>query len=318
MRRAVHLVDGVATGLHEARALDVLLRVRLVPAVVVRGRDRLGPLAEDEIEVRRHDLLLRSGHGASSRVDRSIFSLMNGTARSSAPVVLVHGAWHGSWAWSRVTPLLAAARRPAVARRCRGARALGAVAGERARPAVRRRGVRARAVARRRRHPRVGRAPPHRAARGDRLAGRARRPQPVRAPDHGGGRSCPGARRASRLRLRRAACIGRRRGGLRGEPRERGRGGRRARRRRSGGDRGDPARRALARPGLPQEPAPGAVRRRARGPGRRCDPPALDRPARRDPDRLDRARSPIASARSRGRTCAPRTIARSARRCRRG
>jgi pimeloyl-ACP methyl ester carboxylesterase len=38
---------------------------------------------------------------------------MNGSARSSAPIVLVHGAWHGSWAWSLVTPLLAAAGRPA-------------------------------------------------------------------------------------------------------------------------------------------------------------------------------------------------------------
>jgi pimeloyl-ACP methyl ester carboxylesterase len=40
---------------------------------------------------------------------------MNGSARSSAPIVLVHGAWHGSWAWSLVTPLLAAAGRPAAA-----------------------------------------------------------------------------------------------------------------------------------------------------------------------------------------------------------
>lgn len=36
---------------------------------------------------------------------------MNDPGRSSAPIVLVHGAWHGSWAWSLVTPLLAAAGR---------------------------------------------------------------------------------------------------------------------------------------------------------------------------------------------------------------
>lgn len=34
---------------------------------------------------------------------------------SSGPIVLVHGAWHGSWCWARVTPLLAAAGRIAVA-----------------------------------------------------------------------------------------------------------------------------------------------------------------------------------------------------------
>jgi pimeloyl-ACP methyl ester carboxylesterase len=40
---------------------------------------------------------------------------MNGPTRSSAPIVLVHGAWHGSWAWSLVTPLLAAAGRRSIA-----------------------------------------------------------------------------------------------------------------------------------------------------------------------------------------------------------
>jgi pimeloyl-ACP methyl ester carboxylesterase len=37
------------------------------------------------------------------------------TGQSSAPIVLVHGAWHGSWCWSAVTPLLAAAGRAAAA-----------------------------------------------------------------------------------------------------------------------------------------------------------------------------------------------------------
>jgi pimeloyl-ACP methyl ester carboxylesterase len=40
---------------------------------------------------------------------------MNDRRGSSAPIVLVHGAWHGSWAWSLVTPLLAAAGRPVTA-----------------------------------------------------------------------------------------------------------------------------------------------------------------------------------------------------------
>jgi pimeloyl-ACP methyl ester carboxylesterase len=34
---------------------------------------------------------------------------------SEAPIVLLHGAWHGSWCWASVTPLLAAARRAATA-----------------------------------------------------------------------------------------------------------------------------------------------------------------------------------------------------------
>ncbi len=37
------------------------------------------------------------------------------TEPSGAPVVLVHGAWHGSWIWSSVTPLLAAAGRASTA-----------------------------------------------------------------------------------------------------------------------------------------------------------------------------------------------------------
>jgi pimeloyl-ACP methyl ester carboxylesterase len=37
------------------------------------------------------------------------------TGQSAAPIVLVHGAWHGSWCWASVTPLLAAAGRCAVA-----------------------------------------------------------------------------------------------------------------------------------------------------------------------------------------------------------
>jgi pimeloyl-ACP methyl ester carboxylesterase len=40
---------------------------------------------------------------------------MNDPGRSSAPMVLVHGAWHGAWAWSLVTPLLARAGRPTLA-----------------------------------------------------------------------------------------------------------------------------------------------------------------------------------------------------------
>jgi hypothetical protein len=32
--------------------------------------------------------------------------------RGKPPVVLVHGAWHGAWCWSRVVPLLAAAGYP--------------------------------------------------------------------------------------------------------------------------------------------------------------------------------------------------------------
>jgi pimeloyl-ACP methyl ester carboxylesterase len=36
---------------------------------------------------------------------------MNGPGRSSAAIVLVHGAWHGAWAWSLVAPLLAGAGR---------------------------------------------------------------------------------------------------------------------------------------------------------------------------------------------------------------
>ena len=42
--------DVEAPGAEEVRALDVLLRVRLVPAVVVLGRDGLRALAEDEVE----------------------------------------------------------------------------------------------------------------------------------------------------------------------------------------------------------------------------------------------------------------------------
>lgn len=34
---------------------------------------------------------------------------------TESPIVLVHGAWHGSWSWACVTPLLAAAGRIAVA-----------------------------------------------------------------------------------------------------------------------------------------------------------------------------------------------------------
>jgi pimeloyl-ACP methyl ester carboxylesterase len=37
------------------------------------------------------------------------------TTRSRAPIVLVHGSWHGSWAWSAVVPLLARAGRSPVA-----------------------------------------------------------------------------------------------------------------------------------------------------------------------------------------------------------
>jgi pimeloyl-ACP methyl ester carboxylesterase len=37
------------------------------------------------------------------------------TGSSGAPVVLVHGAWHGSWIWSSVTPVLAAAGRASTA-----------------------------------------------------------------------------------------------------------------------------------------------------------------------------------------------------------
>ena len=37
------------------------------------------------------------------------------TEPSSAPIVLVHGAWHGSWCWSAVTPLLVAAGRSSTA-----------------------------------------------------------------------------------------------------------------------------------------------------------------------------------------------------------
>jgi pimeloyl-ACP methyl ester carboxylesterase len=40
---------------------------------------------------------------------------MNSTAASHAPIVLVHGAWHGAWAWSLVLPRLAAAGRTAIA-----------------------------------------------------------------------------------------------------------------------------------------------------------------------------------------------------------
>jgi pimeloyl-ACP methyl ester carboxylesterase len=36
-------------------------------------------------------------------------------ARSRAPIVLVHGSWHGSWCWSAVAPLLARAGRSPVA-----------------------------------------------------------------------------------------------------------------------------------------------------------------------------------------------------------
>jgi pimeloyl-ACP methyl ester carboxylesterase len=37
------------------------------------------------------------------------------TEPTSAPIVLVHGAWHGSWCWSGITPQIAAAGRSAVA-----------------------------------------------------------------------------------------------------------------------------------------------------------------------------------------------------------
>jgi pimeloyl-ACP methyl ester carboxylesterase len=37
------------------------------------------------------------------------------TEPSSAPIVLVHGAWHGSWCWSAVTLLLVAAGRSSTA-----------------------------------------------------------------------------------------------------------------------------------------------------------------------------------------------------------
>ena len=66
-----------APGVEEARALDVLLRVRLVPAVVVCRRDRLRALAEDEVEIRRHGLLLArlGGRGPRrrGRLDRISF-----------------------------------------------------------------------------------------------------------------------------------------------------------------------------------------------------------------------------------------------------
>ena len=37
------------------------------------------------------------------------------TEPTSAPIVLVHGAWHGSWCWAGIAPQLAAAGRSAVA-----------------------------------------------------------------------------------------------------------------------------------------------------------------------------------------------------------
>jgi pimeloyl-ACP methyl ester carboxylesterase len=60
---------------------------------------------------------------------------MKGSRRSSAPVVLVHGAWHGVWVWALVASFLAAAGRAAVALDVQG-HGLEAVAprGELARP----------------------------------------------------------------------------------------------------------------------------------------------------------------------------------------
>src|SRR5258707_10015345 len=49
----------------------------------------------------RHRFLLRSGRSVSRRQRRKEYTAMT-------DYVLIHGAWHGSWCWTRVRRLLAA------------------------------------------------------------------------------------------------------------------------------------------------------------------------------------------------------------------
>lgn len=53
---------------------------------------------------------LRAGTvGAAAAISSSQTAIAQRSGGSKAPIVLVHGAWHGGWCWKRVAPRLRAA-----------------------------------------------------------------------------------------------------------------------------------------------------------------------------------------------------------------